>query len=155
MAYDSKKNIKILENLNEEVKKNPNNYALWNLIYEVYMDIGCYEGALECCIEMLRLNPESKYLLQEQEHLKKRIAKVKNISEKRDTSGRITKPSTVSPKAPKKNKNKNIQEKPRKIEEVVEELKINIPKECSNQYTPNTKYQLRCDADKKRKFSKW
>lgn len=152
-AYCSREKFQRLKDLEIKIKNDPNNFSLWNSKYNVYMDIGCNEGALDCCNEMLRLKPNSEDILQKKERLKYRIEKRKEI--RIHPQKNTEKLFKMRQKELKKLQKKTCKEKHEDLKKTVSMLKVNIPKECSIGYTPNTKYQLRPDANKIRKFTKW
>lgn len=163
MKRDSKEiNDQMLKFLNNKFKSHPNHFEYLESkhllrIYVICMDIGRYEEALECCGKLLKLNPEfpeAKTLLQIQENLKKKTTPAKNY-EKKGPCGTIVNPPKVTPKTSNKNKGKNSKKKHKKPHDPVANLKLNIPKECSDNYTPNSRYQLSCDEGITRKYGLW
>lgn len=152
VAYNSSMHKQILDFLNSKFENDRGNIDYWKSkhllrICEICIDIKRYEEALECCSELLKLNPESQVsetLLQIQKDIKKKTATAKNNVKKEKT------PTKNNPNTDKKSKQKK-----KKTHNPVIDIKLNIPKECSNNYTPNSRYQLRCDEAATRKYGLW
>jgi len=153
MAYCSREKFQKLNDLETKIKNDPDNLSLWNSKYNVYMDIGCNEGALDCCNEMLRLKPNSEDILQKKERLKYRIEKIK--TNRLGSYGNNKKSFKLKQKELENLRKKKFKDKQERSQKTMSMLKINITKECSSEYTPNTKYLLRPDADIIRKYKKW
>jgi len=87
VAYNSSMNKQILDFLNTKFENDYGNIDYWKSkhllrICEICIDIKRYEEALECCSELLKLNPEfqvSETLLQIQKDIKKKKLLLKTM----------------------------------------------------------------------------